>query len=277
LQRRKPNVVVALGNEALVALTGHLGIEKWRGSILASPVGKVVATLHPAFILRMYHKRIIAEFDLRRAREESSNPEVNLPQHSFIINPSFDCVMDTLLAFQKRRCKLSFDIETHGRHVRCLGLADSPSTCICIPFMSRRGAPRPGEHSLILVPAGVACANSHWGEEQELIILSTLGTILGDEDIPKIAQNFPFDSTLLLQDFGLVVRGLWMDTMVAQHCCYPELPKGLDFLCSIYTRVPYYSDYDSQDDLQTWVYNCYDASVTFECAIALEKELGELS
>jgi DNA polymerase-1 len=64
--------------------------------------------------------------------------------------------------------------------------------------------------------------------------------------------------------------------MVAQHVCYSELPKGLDFLCSVYTNHPYYSDYDFGNDDQTWTYNCYDSCITFEIATVLEQEMKEL-
>jgi hypothetical protein len=105
--------------------------------------------------------------------------------------------------------------------------------------------------------------------------LGELDRVLGDPDIALIAQNFPFDSSCLMREFGLVCRGLWMDTMVAQHCAYSELPKDLGFLCSIYTRNPCYWVYDAQSDDSTWVYNCFDAAVTYEVAIALERELKE--
>src|SRR3989304_5592048 len=50
LQSLSPNITVALGGEALRALTGRMGITKWRGSILATSVGKVIGTFHPAAI-----------------------------------------------------------------------------------------------------------------------------------------------------------------------------------------------------------------------------------
>jgi DNA polymerase-1 len=94
--------------------------------------------------------------------------------------------------------------------------------------------------------------------------------------VEKVAQNFPFDSVVLAREYGFTFRNLRLDTMLAQHTCYCELPKGLDFLTSIYTRHPYYSDYDVADDLQTWTYNCWDAMVTFEIGGRLIGELENL-
>lgn len=269
--RRGVNVIVALGEEALRALTGYRGITKWRGSIIGTPLGKVVPTYHPAMVMRKYEARRVVEHDLRRALEESRSPELSLPQHHFIIDPSFEEVMAAMGSIQKGM-KVSFDIETLGERVRCVGLSVNASEAICIPFVSTKMP----KGSTVIATLTDTPFHSHWGEAEELAILKELERILGDEEIPLIAQNFPFDASFYEREFGIVCRGLWMDTMVAQHCCYCELPKGLDFLCSFYTRVPYYGDYNASSDVETWTYNCYDAAVTYEVAMELEKEMKEL-
>jgi len=83
---------------------------------------------------------------------------------------------------------------------------------------------------------------------------------------------------IYLQDkWGVGVPSLWMDTMIAFHCVYPELPKGLDFLCSIFTHRPYYKDmpYENKGPDNLWYYNSLDTTVTWECAMAIHKELEE--
>ena len=67
-----------------------------------------------------------------------------------------------------------------------------------------------------------------------------------------------------------------MDTMVAMHCCYSELPKSLDFLTSIFTKIPYYADHEVSNDESEWTYNCYDCAATFEVAEVLEQEMMNL-
>ena len=67
-----------------------------------------------------------------------------------------------------------------------------------------------------------------------------------------------------------------MDTMLVHHACYCEFPKSLDFLCSMYTQHPRYSDYDASVDEEVWRYNCMDSLVTFECAETIEREAREL-
>jgi len=272
LLRVRPNIIVALGGEALKALTGKTSIEHWRGSLLRGPGGiKVLATYHPAYVSRVYEARPIVDLDLRRARKESLFPEIKIPPHVFVVEPSFKQVME----FLKRRPKrLAFDIETLGTpmHIRCLGFADNSNFAICIPFMRLR-------YQYKLKPGGLTPGMSvdhYWCEEEEREILRACSDLLGDSKVEKIAQNFPFDARYLEGEFGIRVENLWMDTMVAHHVCYSELPKSLDFLASIYTRIPYYSDYERAGDLSTWTYNCYDCIATFKVAEKLEKEMEEL-
>src|SRR5512138_1329093 len=86
----RPNIVVGLGTNPLTALTGKPSIEKWRGSILESSLvkgQKVVCTYHPAYILRVYDYKAVAEVDLKRVREESAYPDIRLPFRNHNLHP----------------------------------------------------------------------------------------------------------------------------------------------------------------------------------------------
>jgi len=222
--------------------------------------------------MRMYKHRAIAEFDLRRAREESLSSTLALPTHNFRTDPPFDLVRKTLATLSVQRRPISFDIETLGSHVRCIGLAWDSLNAICIPFISKKGAPRVGSSTLFIGSQDEVWKN-HWTAAQEKDILTRLDALLSDKLIPKIAQNFKFDAEFLLREFNIHVQGLYMDTMVAHHTIYSELPKSLDFLASIYTRVPHYSDHDPSIDVQEWTYNCLDCCVTYEVHLKLKQEL----
>jgi len=74
------NVLVAVGGVALFALTGRVGITKWRGSVLESSLlstRKVVPCIHPATVippkLQFLNKHLIV-FDLKKAKRESDFP-----------------------------------------------------------------------------------------------------------------------------------------------------------------------------------------------------------
>jgi len=105
VEQCRPNVIIALGNCALWALTGRWGIMDYRGSVLESdlvPGVKVVAAYHPAAILRQWSWRPALVHDLRRAARESLSREINRPSHTFHLRPSFSTttsILDALLAY----------------------------------------------------------------------------------------------------------------------------------------------------------------------------------
>ena len=270
-------VIITLGNEALRAVTGKSGISKWRGSPLKA-LGKIVLpSYHPAAILRMYNFRAISELDFKKALALQSKPFLvdDAAAYRFEVDPPFDKVMERLREIKKGKKRFAFDIETTSDLVRCLSLAWDSYKAICIPFIINEKRVNLPTHFLE-VPSSQTLQNA-WQEEQEFEILTLLKEIFEDEGIEKIAQNFPFDASIIERNFGIKTNGLWMDTMVAMHCCYSELPKSLDFLNSIFTYTPYYGNYEASNDWSTWVYNCYDSAVTFQVASKLFTELSDFS
>lgn len=276
--RCNPNVVVALGNEALRALTGESGITNWRGSILFSREVscKVVPTLHPANLLRSWNNIPLVMFDFRRIRKESETPDYNLRERKFILRPSFETLIDELRKLWTAE-RLSFDVETDDLgNITALALAPNAWEALSIPFTNSTGAP-------------------YWRVGEEEAIWKMIKTIMEDEKVGKIAQNAQFDILMFRTNpFHIHVRGLVLDTMCAHHTVYPELAaseketisgkmkskigggKSLGLLCSIYTRQPYYKHWGKSGNDETfWRYNCMDACVTFECAEVIEKEMKE--
>ena len=227
----KPNIIIALGAEPLKALTGKPNITQWRGSILETSVGKVIGTFHPAGILREYKNRVVATLDLKRALEESLTRKAFLPTVACYINPTFKEALEWLDELKKAK-RVSFDIETSQRHVRCVGFSSNKLRAYCIPLISKT---RRFDLKSTIVQMTDAKGRSCWSLEEEMEILKSMKELLEDESIEKVAQNFPFDSRILAEDLGIDVRGLWMDTMLVHHACYCEMLKSLDFLTSIYT------------------------------------------
>jgi len=264
-----PNVVMALGNEALRALTGEKGITNWRGSILFSKdVGcKIIPTIHPASLLRSWNNVPLVMFDFKRVREESKSSEYSIRTREFMLMPSFETVMKEIDRQQMSK-RVSFDVETdEDGHITALALADSPWHALSIPFTQSNGSP-------------------YWVLEDEIAIWRRI------KGIGKIAQNAQFDIIMFLTNpYHVDTKGLWMDTMCAHHTVYPEMAasetqatgkhrigggKSLGLLCSIYTRQPYYKHWGKSGNDETfWKYNCMDAAVTYEIAEVLEKEMKE--
>lgn len=269
----RPNILICLGNVPLWALTGHRGITSWRGSTLQAlpPFHgvKVLPTYHPAAILRQWDWRFIAVHDLRRALGESAFPEVRTPAYNFLVRPSYSdavAVVDDLLArCEKEVLPLAVDIETRAKHLACIGFAWTRLDAICLPLMC------------------VERPEGYWESEQEFEIVRRVRRLLTHPNVRVLGQNFLYDLQYIARYWGIGPK-VAFDTMLAQHCAWPGMPKGLDFISSMYCAFhQYWKDegklWDptkvSEDRL--WNYNCKDAVVTFESAEVLDGVLTQLN
>jgi len=247
-----PKVVIVMGNEPLKALTGEQGIKKWRGTMIEKNNLRVLPTWHPAYVLRVYSVRPVVELDLKKANRQAHNP--SWPTIHIQSDPTFESCM-AFLNTTPEVC--TADIETLGEkmHIRCIGFATSTTDAISIPLMSH--------------------GSSLWTVDQEADILVAMDRFLRNQDTKFIYQNGPFDLTVMARELGLHTENYYLDTMFAHHLLYPELPKGLDFLSSIHTDFPHYSDYVAGSDLSTQEYNGMDCLATYQVAVAVESELRE--
>jgi len=269
----QPNLIIALGAWPLYFLTQKQGIDKWRGSILPNtlvPSIKTIATYHPAYILRVYDYKAVAEFDLLRCAQEATTPEITYPTRNFILNPSRE---DTphLVQSLLQATWLAVDIEcvlldNGGWRLSCVGFADSADRAITWP------------------------CDEPWQRDAVKTLCESY--------VPKVLQNGTFDLTVLAEE-GITLNNFAWDTMIAHHALYPEcaggedemsfmtgkkkqaaLKKGLAFQTSIYTREPFYKD-DSKiagevGDYELFLrYNARDAVVTREIRDVQERELRE--
>ena len=260
------NVVVPLGGTALSCIFGDSRIMKWRGSVLSGNEEfgrkKLVPTVHPAACLRgQYLWRHLLISDLDKAKKESESPEVNLLKRNIIIGPSFSEVMSYLKSCLKCSA-VAFDIEVINHQVHCISFAKSPTNCMSVPFVKDSGA-------------------DYFSLEQEEEVWLLIAQLLGSPDIMKIGQNLIFDTSFLLQQNHIHTRGKIGDTMILHHIMYPDFKKGLDFLCSMHTDIPYYKDdgkmHKGMDgDIRVfWNYNGLDSVAAFAIWKVLEKEAEE--
>ena len=66
-------------------------------------------------------------------------------------------------------------------------------------------------------------------------LLSKFKPVFEDERIGKIGQNIKFD-LMMLENYGIVVKGKLFDTMIAHYLLNPELRHGMDYLAEILLR-----------------------------------------
>jgi DNA polymerase I-like protein with 3'-5' exonuclease and polymerase domains/uracil-DNA glycosylase len=265
----KPNVIVAFGNTALWALTGKLGITKWRGSELRHPSGAwVVPTYHPAAILRQWSWRSAAVHDLRRAAKHIESRDFTVPEWSLVLRPTFEQAINalkaTLTILDLGPHRISFDLETRAGHIACAGIAPFADRAYCIPFMC------------------VERQDGYWLAEEEAQILWLLQRVLCHPNAEVVGQNLLYDFQYTYRWWCFIPR-LGQDTMVSHHVAFAGLPKALDFQASIYcSHYVYWKDDGKEWDPkvgedQLWYYNCEDAIRTLECADTTRNICKELS
>lgn len=269
----RPNIVVGLGSQPLRVLTNRVGIDKWRGSILESTLVKgvkTVSTYHPAYILRVYDYKAVAEFDLKRVADESRSPVINLPAREHFLHPEL-AVRSQLVEEMEKAEWLAIDIEcwlgADGKwRLACVGFSDRPNRSLVIH--------NDGPGAILDIKRLCACPAK------------------------KVFQNGTFDVTVLRSE-GIPVTNFAWDTMLAHHSLFAEsasgsdemsalagkkrqaaIQKGLAFQASIYTKEPFYKDdgklWKETNDLRMfWLYNGKDVTVTREIRDVQERELND--
>ena len=123
--------------------------------------------------------------------------------------------------------------------------------------------------------------------EEALKIVNELRPIFENEKSLKVGQNIKYDM-LVLQNYGVEVKGKLFDTMVAHYVLQPELRHGMDYLAEIYLNYQTIhideligakgkSQLNMRDLFpeQVYKYACEDADVTLKLKNILEKELKE--
>jgi DNA polymerase len=183
---------VAVGAQALYALTGKSSIEQWRGSVLPCtlvPGRKVLGTYHTAAALRDWPLTYIIEHDLRRARHEAAYPHINRPKRKFTIDAGLE---ETVSYLDGLGDPISVDIETIGLdYPTCVGISDDPSRAICIPFR-----------------------NGRLSVSELAYVWRKLHRLFRSRGI--IGQNIQFDLTRL-ERYGFRFPRITFDTMLAHH------------------------------------------------------------
>lgn len=217
----KPNLIIGFGNEALWALNGHIGIESWRGVPFMSAFEaegrrvKALCTFHPAGIIRGgWRNRPLAIADLKKAKEIANTAELQLPRRELWLNPTLEDLGTFSRDFMCTASWLSIDIETGGGEITSVGFAPSPRLGICCPF--------------------VVESKSYWGSVEEEVAAWKWVKAWCESPISKILQNGMYDAQWLWVKRGIALRNYRDDTRLMHHALFPELPKSLGFMGSLW-------------------------------------------
>jgi len=277
IKELRPNVIVPLDDLALGTVFPHIKLitkprnrKHWiycyRGSVLPlredwqmhleRPI-RVIPAISPQILLSDQAAASYAGLDYGKI---VANRYTNLPITEYgtrwvakTAEALYNYITRSMAASPKF---LVFDIETYGGIITCIGFSFDGVEGCCVPLL---------EDSI--------------SKTERAAMLIYVDKLLR-HPIPKVNQNIKYD-WVILERFGFQVNNVIGDTMLKGSVLYPELPKGLDFYTSIYTKVNYYKDEGKDFDprRQTkdklYLYNAYDGIATHVVSQAQDKELQE--
>lgn len=274
-------IIILLGSTAMKMLLAQPkmdSITKYRGSAykaedfphLKKLSGKIILlTFHPSFLLYSKSPKSFYTmmFDLKKAESLHEDPTLLDDHPEIIINPQHNEILQFMHKILEDKPITAIDIEATPKFITCFALAfqqEEKVKSLCIPLIDNKG--------------------NIWTIEQETQIWNLFASILADSDIPKIAQNGMFDFVFILRTMAMLTDNFSFDTMLAQHLVYTDLPKGLDYLTSVYTYFPYYKDDGKQSHLKVikdwpsyWEYNAKDAAYLLPIKEKLEQEIDDFN
>lgn len=256
LRASKANVIVALGRTALNALTSKQSLEKYRGVPIEVGGRKVVATFNPAALMQQQDMWPVALFDLKRAKQESFFPEVQIAPVSYNTNASAAVDGARVLEAARRTGYVVFDIETAGFN----------------PRAPNQGALDPSRSQVLCIGFGTETHRAdcfRWTPETNALTRE----IAGDSEITKVGQNSENFDIPYLEGKDISFRGPSFDTMQAFHLTNSSLPKDLAFISTFYADFPNWKEKRGTD---LFTYNCKDVDATARAYTALKQELPRM-
>jgi uracil-DNA glycosylase family 4 len=251
IETYKPNVVIAMGNTAMWALTGRKGIKHARGSVATStlvPGQKVLMTYHPQAVGYDWGLATTVVMDLKKALYHSRFPEVPEDKRQLIIDPTKAHFIELCQQLLDEKEPVAVDIEAVQAHINRIGFSNSNSTAFTLGILNG------------IVPL--------FPENDELEIWEWIGRVISE--LPIIYHNAVYDLPVLFLRNGIPTPNLYMDTLVAAHILWPELPKSLEYVTSILLDVPAWKHLS---DASPGDYNALDALNTKAISIIMENLL----
>ena len=252
IRELKPSLLVPLGEVSFRFLTGLKDIRKFRGSVLPSiplipqedgtvSTLKVLPILGPyPFINQDYKYRYVSRIDFQKVpRYLNEGPIPDLGTNLWICE-SASALRQYLNRSYTDDGLLVFDIETFMGIPTCISFSFDGIEAICVPLL-----------------------DSQIDETNRIVMWDLVAKVL-DSPIKKGNQNIKYDWKIL-ERWGIRVRNVCHDSMLASSTLYCEFPKNLGFLTSIYTDLPYYKDEGKEFDpsklrrTQFYLYNAKDS------------------
>lgn len=264
----RPNVVAAVGNLALFALTGQWGAMNWRSSVMEStliPGLKVIPVLSPALLHTQWKLRSIMVHDWKRVAKEAKSTTLPSREHDILIRPTIEQALAAIdeiviLAGQHESndslLEVGSDIETRAGHISSIAFAWEPAPgllkAITIPLMCVHGR------------AG------YWSAPEEALLVTSMYHMM--RKVKVIGQNWNYDAQYIHRHWHFICPVV-EDTMIKHHSVFSNLEKNLAFLSSMYLDDHlYWKDaLDGwEEEGEYWTYNATDAIRTLQISRVLD-------
>ena len=294
IKQKGAKVIVALGAEVAKVFGLPDSISTIRGSVYewnlnwrgirTDPTAEaldavLIPTYHPSYIAhkgRWYSRGkgksdLFLTFveDIRKAKkiaEEGYTP----PKRSILTSPTVrDVEQFVQRILQSPSTPVALDTETVGseRTLVMVGMADSPTSALVVPFLKKGGL-------------------EYWNPFEKPLVISHLQRLFTTHKT-FVFQNASFDVGVLLRNgFPFPFEHIAHDIMLLHHVMHAELPHDLAFICSVYgTHYTYWKSTLKSpkrtehildiDDEELRMYNALDAMHTLDALGGLLKELEE--
>jgi len=220
IEKYDPDFIIPLGNTALQAIVGRAGIQKNLNQVITKVVAgrerTIIPTFHPAAILRNPH--LLQDFVRTFGILEKIMKGQVLELEDFIVVDDFRKIENMLNDLSNSKA-FAFDLETSSLNpfsenakILCLSLSNGKNTYV--------------------IPA----------KDYEMSNLIDLLKIVFSLPAKKIAHNAKFD-VKWLKVFGVEVKNLAFDTMIAHYLINENLPHSLAFILSEMGFVDHKGDF----------------------------------
>ncbi len=242
----KPKVILALGSEALKLLFPEKNISSSRGYIMEWNGIPVVATWHPAAVIRNMSLDFSFKLDIKKAVDiylKGFDSRLFKQPLMDMFPNNKEKFIELLEEIREKQLFFSIDIECQQKpawRCNCIGIATGNTAVNTMP-----------------TPDAVEA-------------LKETVKAVGDK---AIFHNAMFDLTWLYGEFGIEWSSAPYDTMVMHHVLLCDQPKSLEYCVSIYLNVPSWKEMRWAHDETKWIYNLLDCIYTHELFFVLKKEL----
>ena len=210
-------------------------MRKYRGSIYDFEGTKVLTLALFSDLYNFTYGRWLFLTDLCKAKrwfDSKPHPE---PKFRYMVVHHVEN-LDTIEKFLGKCMLLSIDIETGFNTITVVsfsGFFNGSVYTFVVPIVNP-----------------LKLGNKHWQSPQEEIQIWNFLKRVCSNNIPKVFQNGNFDNSHFLRH-GIVVNNWLLDTYHMWHCIFQDIPKSLDFICSVVLdNYKYWKDENKGDDTE---------------------------